>query len=152
MEIINYEYLDNEKLKARQYDLKVLVDALYLSMKNKGIMEYIFQDEPLVKKCGRREPSYIFIEKLFLKEKGKSVYMQYILSDYIDNNPISRKCSVKQVLTSYITNLTDALIEEGLIDLSIKDKMNALENYNTQYKEYLDNKKKTTSTITVDKE
>ena len=30
--------------------------------------------------------------------------------------------------------------------------MNALENYNTQYKEYLDNKKKTTSTITVDKE
>jgi hypothetical protein len=78
--------------------------------------------------------------------------MQYILSDYIDNNPISRKCSVKQVLTSYITNLTDALIEEGLIDLSIKDKMNALENYNTQYKEYLDNKIKTTSTITVDKE
>jgi hypothetical protein len=59
---------------------------------------------------------------------------------------------VKQVLTSYITNLTDALIEEGLIDLSIKDKMNALENYNTQYKEYLDNKIKTTSTITVDKE
>lgn len=59
---------------------------------------------------------------------------------------------MKQVLTSYITNLTDALIEEGLIDLSIKDKMNALENYNTQYKEYLDNKKKTTSTITVDKE
>ena len=47
------------------------MDAVYLSMKNKGIMEYIFQDEPLVKKCGRREPSYIFIEKLFLKEKGK---------------------------------------------------------------------------------
>ena len=78
--------------------------------------------------------------------------MQYVLSDYIDNNPISRRCSVKQILTSNIIDLTDALIEEVLLDLSIKEKMNALENYKTQYKEYLENKKKNASTITVDKE
>lgn len=89
MEILNYEYWDKEKIKARQFDLKVLVDALYLSMKNKGIMEYIFQDEPLVKKCGRREPSYIFIEKLFLKEKGKSVYMQYIYLIILTTIPLA---------------------------------------------------------------
>ncbi len=133
----NYEYWEKEKVSARQKDLKVLVDTLCRSMKEKGITEYIFGKPLCIKKCGRDMGSYIQVDKLFLKENGRGVDMQYILCDYIANNPIVRRCSLKQVLTSYIEDLTDRLITEGLIEYSVKDSMIALPDYEARYKEYL---------------
>lgn len=133
----NYEYWEQEKVTARQKDLKVLVDTLCQSMKEKGIKEYTFGKPMGIKKCGRNGAGLIFVDKLFLKENGRGVDMQYILCDYIADNPIVRRCSLKQVLTSYIDDLTDRLITEGLIEASVKDSMAALPDYETRYKEYL---------------
>lgn len=132
----NYEYWEQERVAARQKDLKILVDALCHSMKEKGIKDYSFAKAVGIKKCGPFCGSYIQVDKLFLKANGKGVDMQYILTDYIGDNPISRRCSIKQVLTSYIEALTDRLIYEGLIEASVKDSMAALPDYETRYKAY----------------
>ena len=139
MEEQNYEYWEQEEITARQKDLKVLVDALCLSMKEKGIREFVFEKRMFIKKCGRNGSGYIFVDKLFLKDNGKGVDMQYILNDYIADNPIVRKCSIKQVLTSNIEFLTDHLISEGLIEASVKESMVALPDYEARYEEYLKN-------------
>ena len=133
----NYEYWEREKVAARQKDLKVLVDTLCRSMKEKGITEYIFGKPMCIKKCGRDMGSYIQVDKLFLKENGRGIDMQYILCDYIADNPIVRRCSIKQVITSNIEFLIERLITEGLIEDSVKDSMAALLEYEVRYKEYL---------------
>ena len=142
MEELDYNYWEKEKLKARQADLKVLVKALYASMASRNLTEYTFSDSLLLEKYCAGDPGEIFVDKLFLREKSKGVDMQYIIADYINNNPIIRRCTIKQVVSSDIAYLADRLIKEGLIDLSVKESMTAFVDYENRYKEYINNKKK----------
>ena len=122
--------------------MKVLVKALYASMASRNLTEYTFSDSLFLDKCSAGDPGEIFVDKLFLREKGKGVDMQYIIADYINNNPIIRRCTIKQVVSSDIAYLADRLIKEGLIDKSVKESMTALEDYKNRQKEYFKTKNK----------
>lgn len=112
----------NNRLIARQTNLKILVDSLCLYMKEHQ-RETIELNNPIIsKKCdGPDSSSDICIYKIHLNKSGKSCDMEYVIAEYMKDNPIMRRMTLKQISTSYIVWVTDCLVKEGVLPPTIKE-------------------------------
>ena len=112
----------DNRLIARQTNLKILVDALCQYMKEHQT-DIIELKKPIFsKKCdGADSSSDICIYKIYLNKSGKSCDMGYVIAKYIEDNPIMRRMTLKQISTSYIGWVTDCLVEESVLLPTIKE-------------------------------
>lgn len=113
----------DNRLIARQTNLKILVDALCLYMKEYQTDNIELKKPIFTKKCdGPDSSSEIYIYKIHLNKSGKSCDMEYVIAKYDRDNPIRRRMTLKQISTSYIVWVTDRLIGEGFLLPEIKEK------------------------------
>ena len=113
----------NNRLIARQTNLKILVDALCLYMKEHHTDTIELKKPIFSKKCdGPYSSSDIYIYTLYLNKSGKSCDMGYVIAEYMKDNSIMRRITLKQISTTYISWVTDCLINEGVILPTIKEK------------------------------
>lgn len=142
-QLVSYDGIawSNAMMKAKQNDLAAIVDALcrYMEEHHKRVIS--MKDNPLevVVRCkaGSIQPECTIFRLLYKKRQKKNcILIEYVLTEYLDNDPIVRQRSIKHVEGGDIETVKDRLVEMKIFTQELANSICEWEDHWKMWEEY----------------